>query len=139
MSSTEKGAGGNEALGPLGVNSSLWQRYTVSSTDTMVHLALKHETTIGNICRANRMHPQDVLQMHRHIWLPLQSFLRIQTPQEAAAAAKRRNSRLGVANFIEYASNNRLPPHFYRQSAPNLDDFAQESDPLLITTRRFLT
>lgn len=134
MASSEKGAGGTDALGPLGDNSSLWQRHTVSSTDTMAHLALKHETTIGNICRANRMHPQDVLQMHRQIWLPLQNFLRIQTPLETPAG-NRRTSRLGVASIIEYASNSRLPPHFYRQSAPNVDDFAEESDPLLITTR----
>lgn len=134
MASTEKGVGGTDALGPLGDNTSTWQRHTVSTSDTMAHLALTHGTTIGNICRANRMHPQDILQMHRHIWLPLHSLLRIQTPLETPSG-KRRTSRIGVASIIEYASSSRLPPHFYRQSAPNLDDFARECDPLLITTR----
>lgn len=134
MASTEKGAGGTNTLGPLGDSTSTWQRHTVSTTDTMAHLAITHGTTIGNICRANRMHSQDVLQMHHHIWLPLQSLLRIQTSLEPP---KRRTSRFGVGSIIEYASSSRLPPHFYRQSAPNLDDLARDCDPLLITTREY--
>lgn len=137
--STKRVAGGWDVLCPVGDSTMLWLRHEVSTTDTMAHLALKYDTTIGHICRANRMHPQDILQMHRHIWVPLQCLARLQSPRQTALGTRscRRQAahRGSIASIIEYATISTLPPHFYRESAPNLDGFAEESDPLLITTR----
>ncbi|XP_032594199.1 lysM and putative peptidoglycan-binding domain-containing protein 1 [Drosophila grimshawi] len=57
--------------GPRLGGSEFWVVHQVSNGETMAHLALKYDTTIGQICRANRMHWQDILQMRRHIWLPV--------------------------------------------------------------------
>lgn len=47
-----------------------WMRHPVTREDTMTRLALKYDTSIGLICRANRMHWQDVLQTRHFIWVP---------------------------------------------------------------------
>lgn len=106
-----------------------WLRHEVSSKDTMVHLALKYGTTVGQLCRANRMHYQDVIQMRRHIWLPV-----VQSGKQDKECPLE-NSPIGVEVLKAYAKVATLPPHFYRQSTPNVDDFAEECDPLLITTK----
>ncbi|XP_017013752.2 uncharacterized protein [Drosophila takahashii] len=97
-----------------------WLRHPISAEDTMIRLALKYETSIGELCRANRMHWQDVLQTRHHIWVPL---------------ATRRNRDQECQSIPAFASPTTLPPHFYRQSAPNPNHLAAEEDPLLITTK----
>ncbi|KAH8421393.1 hypothetical protein KR009_003800, partial [Drosophila setifemur] len=134
-----------------------WLRHPITSEDTMTRLALKYDTSIGQICRANRMHCQDVLQTRRHIWvpvpvpkgnkdiplplLPVRAFRRSSSPtllvQESQKFLKipprTANSRLRVPRML--VDIVRLPPHFYRQSGPNPNLFADEGDPLLITTK----
>ncbi|XP_034110409.1 uncharacterized protein LOC117572000 [Drosophila albomicans] len=102
----------------------LWLRHEVNSDDTLTRLALKCGTTIGQLCRANRMHSQDIVQMRSHMWLPVSA-----TAMKPAAESQQEDipSQVKVAKL--------LPPHFHRQSVENLDDYAEESDPLLITTR----
>ncbi|KAH8395976.1 hypothetical protein KR222_000611, partial [Zaprionus bogoriensis] len=107
-----------------------WLRHEVRSEDTMAHLALKYGTTIGHICRANRLHPQDVLQMHRHIWLPVPGRTE---PCPGLGLGVRQ--AVEVESLLARAGVSTLPPHMQRQSAPNLDESAGDSDPLLITTR----
>lgn len=134
--STKRVAGGWDALCPVVDDTMLWLRHEVSTADTLAHLALKYDTTIGRICRANRMHPQDILQMHRHIWVPLHCLARrLQSPRQASLGGQTcKRQAAQRPSIIEYATISTLPPHFYRESAPNLDGFAEESDPLLITT-----
>ncbi|XP_064555888.1 uncharacterized protein LOC135440571 [Drosophila montana] len=107
----------------------LWTRHRVCNEDTMAHLALKYGTTIGQICRANRLHWQDILQTRSYIWLPVPGTQQpTQEPENQAQISP-------LITFPNYGRVLIVPPHFYRQSAPNLDDFAGECDPLLITTR----
>ncbi|XP_017074841.2 lysM and putative peptidoglycan-binding domain-containing protein 1 [Drosophila eugracilis] len=111
---------------PMG--SERWLRHPISPDDTMTRLALKYNTSIGKLCRANRMHYQDVLQARHHIWVPL--------PTDHCQSESSLEPELQEGSQIHYtgkASN--LPPHFFRQSAPNPNDFANEEDPLLITTK----
>ncbi|KAH8368317.1 hypothetical protein KR084_009932, partial [Drosophila pseudotakahashii] len=100
-----------------------WLRHSISAEDTMIRLALKYDTSIGEICRANRMHRQDVLQTRHHIWVPL--------PIRRSQPIPARN--VEPDSFASQSTT--LPPHFYRQSAPNPNHFAAEEDPLLITTK----
>ncbi|XP_016946261.1 uncharacterized protein LOC108021945 [Drosophila biarmipes] len=102
-----------------------WLRHPVSQEDTMTRLALRYDTSIGHICRANRMHWQDVLQTRSYIWVPV-PIRRHQLPIGAQEC-----QQIPARN----ASLKALPPHFYRQSAPNANHFAEEGDPLLITTK----
>ncbi|KAL7745266.1 hypothetical protein ACLKA6_008310 [Drosophila palustris] len=124
-------SGGTEEIAPKFCGCRLWLRHEVSKEDTMVHLASKCGATIGQLCRANRMHYQDVIQMRRHIWLPV-----VEQQQERQQQIPTQSSPIGADVFKAYATRAAtLPPHFYRQSAPNADDFAGECDPLLITTK----
>ncbi|KAH8300986.1 hypothetical protein KR044_008166, partial [Drosophila immigrans] len=95
---------------------SLWLRHEVSSHDTLASLALRCGTTIGQICRANRLHSQDIVQMRRHVWLPDRQDIPDEAPSDGRV-------------------DKPLPPHFQRQSVENLDEFAEDCDPLLITTK----
>ncbi|XP_016938934.2 uncharacterized protein [Drosophila suzukii] len=108
-----------------------WLRHPISPEDTMTRLALRYDTSIGHICRANRMHWQDVLQTRSHIWVPV-PIRRNQRPIEVQEC-----QQIPARNVtpISLASPKSLPPHFYRQSAPNPNHFAEEGDPLLITTK----
>ncbi|XP_016977012.1 uncharacterized protein LOC108042993 [Drosophila rhopaloa] len=121
-----------------------WLKHPISAEDTMTRLALKYDTSIGQLCRANRMHWQDVLQTRRHIWVPVRRHQpQIESPhadfQECQQIASRnvtpRTSTPNGHPSIPLARSVTLPPHFYRQSAPNPDLLAEERDPLLITTK----
>lgn len=106
--------------------SECWLRHPISGEDTMTRLALKYDTSIGLICRANRMHGQDVLQTRRHIWVPI--------PPSQCQMFHGREQPTQQSLLFGHSHSHSLPPHFYRQSAPNPNDLAEESDPLLITT-----
>ncbi|XP_023174456.2 lysM and putative peptidoglycan-binding domain-containing protein 1 [Drosophila hydei] len=105
-----------------------WTRHQVCSDDTLARLALKYGTTMGRICRANRMYWPDVLQTRDYVWVPAAGKQSEQQQQSestvTAAVALPHRGRVSI-----------VPPHFYRQSAPNADDFAGDCDPLLITMR----
>ncbi|KAH8387617.1 hypothetical protein KR093_008177 [Drosophila rubida] len=115
-----------EPVAPNLSDGRLWQRHEVRSDDTLAHLALKCGTTIGQLRRANRMHSQDIVLMRRYVWLPV---LR-PAGQEMASQAWRDEGAATAGR-----ADRKLPPHFQRQSDENVDDFAQDCDPLLITTR----
>ncbi|XP_034488193.1 lysM and putative peptidoglycan-binding domain-containing protein 2 [Drosophila innubila] len=123
-------SGSSKEIAPNLEGCKFWLRHEVSSEDTMVHLASKYGTTIGQLCRANRMHCQDVIQMRRHIWLPL-----VQRENRRQQQSPLQSLPIGIEVLKAYAKVVTLPPHFYRQSTPNVDDFAGECDPLLITTK----
>ncbi|XP_041450471.1 uncharacterized protein LOC111069350 [Drosophila obscura] len=96
-----------------------WLLHPVAREDTMASLALKYDTSIGKICRANRMQWQDVLLARRHVWVPVRL-------QRDTATATELTKRLG---------NGPHPTHCHRQSSANTDDFARDRDPLLITNQ----
>ncbi|EDW07345.2 lysM and putative peptidoglycan-binding domain-containing protein 1 [Drosophila mojavensis] len=113
-----------------------WMRHRVSRDDTVARLALKYGTTIGRILRANRMYWPDILQTRCYIWVPAVGKPcdpakddRTQPLREARTLA------MGLVTRHTYGSLTTIPPHFYRQSTPNVDDFADDCDPLLITMR----
>ncbi|TDG40297.1 hypothetical protein AWZ03_013283 [Drosophila navojoa] len=113
-----------------------WTRHQVCRTDTVAHLALKYGTTTGRICRANRMYWPDILQTRCYIWVPSMDKqydpardIRVQALSESGRRAT------GLVTRPNYNRLSKIPPHYYRQSAPNTDDFASDCDPLLITMR----
>lgn len=114
-----------------------WMRHRVSSSDTVAHLALKYGTTMGRICRANRMYWPDILQTRSYIWVPTVGKQCDPPPVDDRTQPLReaRSVAMGLVSQPNYGSLATMPPHFYRQSAPNLDDFAGDCDPLLITMR----
>lgn len=93
----------------------------------MTRLALKYDTSIGRICRANRMHSQDVLQARRHVWVP------IPNSQFQMGCQEKSESDESPEISIRKVTPN-LPSHFYRQSDPNPNPFARDDDPLLVIT-----
>ncbi|EDV45846.2 uncharacterized protein LOC6550986 [Drosophila erecta] len=99
------------------MRSECWMRHSICAEDTMTRLALKYDTSIGHICRANRMHRQDVLQARHYVWVPIPTSQSHEMPQ---------------IPFRKEEPN--LPPHFYRQSDPNPNLFADDGDPLLVIT-----
>lgn len=141
-----------------------WMRHTVSREDTMTRLALKYDTSIGLICRANRMHWQDVLQTRHFIWVPAprkvkaieESLLQYSLPPPPCRIASKTPPKelaqippktasahrpiafpdpLLTRHHPVSAKSKLLPPHFFRQSSPNPNLLAEEGDPLLITTK----
>ncbi|KAH8298606.1 hypothetical protein KR018_007354 [Drosophila ironensis] len=69
-------------------DSGRWQKHRILSEDTMTRLALKYDTSIGQICRVNRMHWQDVLQTRHFIWVPSQECNRINRKRSIAMPPK---------------------------------------------------
>ncbi|KAH8339365.1 hypothetical protein KR074_006209, partial [Drosophila pseudoananassae] len=140
-----------------------WVRHHVSSEDTMTRLALRYDTSIGQICRANRMHWQDVLQTRHFIWVPgpkkltalEEQLLQHKLPPPPSKIWRKparelsdilprnRNANRPNASPDAFLVHHQtvmgkaklLPPHFYRQSSPNPNVLATEGDPLLITTK----
>ncbi|XP_043660302.1 uncharacterized protein LOC122624693 [Drosophila teissieri] len=109
------------------MRSECWIRHSISAEDTMTRLALKYDTSIGHICRANRMHRQDVLQARHHVWVPIpRRQFQMASPQKPQCHQS--------AQIPARAEKPNLPPHFYRQSDPNPNPFADDGDPLLVIT-----
>ncbi|KAH8385188.1 hypothetical protein KR200_011859 [Drosophila serrata] len=121
-----------------------WHRHTISREDTMAGLALKYNTSIGLICRANRMHGRDVLQTRHHIWLPIptsqcqifqmQGPMQIGKEEQQALFSPSRNSSPCPSSrrLLRFENSYDYLPHFQRESSPNTNCLADESDPLLI-------
>ncbi|EDW53132.1 uncharacterized protein LOC6612465 [Drosophila sechellia] len=109
------------------LRSECWTRHSITAEDTMTRLALKYDTSIGRICRANRMHSQDVLQARRHVWVPVPSSrFQMGSPQKSESDENPETPTRKVTP--------NLPSHFYRQSDPNPNPFADDDDPLLFIT-----
>ncbi|XP_001355641.4 uncharacterized protein [Drosophila pseudoobscura] len=107
-----------------------WLLHQVGREDTLTSLALKYDTSIGKICRANRMQWQDVLLTRRQVWVPV----RLQKNEDIVAElTKRMGSRI-LNTSVSFANPCTHPPHFHRQSSANPDAFAKDRDPLLITS-----
>ncbi|KAH8244832.1 hypothetical protein KR032_001171, partial [Drosophila birchii] len=129
-----------------------WQRHLISGEDTMARLALKYNTSIGLICRANRMHGQDVLQTRRHIWVPIptaqcqifqvQGLMQIGCEEQQALFSPSDSSSRSPAPSpspppppLRFRRSYDLLPHFHRESSPNRNCLAEETDPLLIVSK----
>ncbi|KAH8262220.1 hypothetical protein KR038_001624 [Drosophila bunnanda] len=122
-----------------------WHRHVISGEDTMAQLALKYNTSIGLIRRANRMHGQDVLQTRRHIWVPMPTaqcqIFQVQEPMQIGREEEQPllSSSANSSPFqsprrpLRFRSSYDLLPHFQREHSPNRNYLAEESDPLLIT------
>ncbi|KAH8338188.1 hypothetical protein KR059_011921 [Drosophila kikkawai] len=104
-----------------------WLRHSISTEDTMARLALKYNTSIGLIYRANRMHGQDVLQTRRHIWVPLPSPAQCQIfPRQMQVGREQQQALFSPGSYpLRYRSS--------PESSPNLNYLAKDSDTLLIS------
>ncbi|BFG00411.1 uncharacterized protein DMAD_00419 [Drosophila madeirensis] len=100
-----------------------WLLHSVAREDTMTSLALKYDTSIGRLCRANRMQWRDVLLSRRHVWVPRRM-------QQDTVVDQPRGTRILNA-AVSYASQ--------RQSYANTDEFARDRDPLLITSEHHMS
>ncbi|XP_017024190.1 uncharacterized protein [Drosophila kikkawai] len=108
-----------------------WLRHPISTEDTMARLALKYNTSIGLICRANRMHGQDVLQTRRHIWVPLPSPDQCQIfPRQMQVGREQQQALFSPTSATgSYPLRYRSSP----ECSPNLNYLAKDSDTLLIS------
>ncbi|XP_017851485.1 lysM and putative peptidoglycan-binding domain-containing protein 1 [Drosophila busckii] len=115
-------------------------RHEVSSGDSLAHLALKYGTTIGQICRANRLYCQDIAQARRHIWIPTADTIAAQSSSSsrfiAAAQHEPNNAAVTITDAdvkpaaVSWSRNRRRRR---RQCTANPNAFANDADPLLIS------
>ncbi|SPP89857.1 uncharacterized protein LOC117591385 [Drosophila guanche] len=120
--------GGPNMCGHQLTGTECWLLHPVAREDTMTSLALKYDTSIGWLCRANRMQWRDVLLTRRHVWVPRR--MQLDPGMAPTEPAQPRVTRILNA-AVSYASQ--------RQNYANTDEFARDRDPLLITSEHHMS
>ncbi|KAH8289130.1 hypothetical protein KR054_000632 [Drosophila jambulina] len=132
---------GPNVCGLLMTGSVGWHRHAITGEDTMARLALQYNTSIGLICRANRMHGRDILQTRRHIWVPLptapsQTFQVLGPVQVGREEQQALFSASSTSRQSPFPTPSPSPPRssfdLQLESSPNPNCQAEKNDPLLI-------